>query len=453
MFPQEFLWGAATSAYQIEGAVREDGRGASIWDTFSHASGATRNGDNGDIACDHFHRFEDDVALMARLGIRAYRFSIAWPRVQPEGVGTANERGLDFYRRLVDSLQRHGITPVATLYHWDLPQALEDRGGWTNRDTAMRFAEYAGIVHRSLQGSIPMWITVNEPWVSAWLGYGSGVHAPGLVDDAKALAASHHLLLAHGLAMEAMRAPGGERVGITLNLQPVRPASDGEEDARVAFLADLHMNDQYLDPVFGRGYPAPLVDHYRDVSDLAFVHDGDLDVLSRPMDFLGINYYTRHTVAATAEAQPMALELPGHLGAWAYPSPVVPATLMNWGIEPDGLTDILLRVSRDYPKLPLYVMENGAAFDDYADPEARVQDASRVAYLRDHLIAAGRAIDAGVDLAGYFAWSFLDNFEWAEGFGRRFGLVYVDYPTQTRIPKTSAHWFGEVASSRGASLS
>ena len=273
-----FLWGAATSAYQVEGAVREDGRGVSIWDTFCRKPGAILGGDTGDIACDQYHRFEDDIALMAELGIGAYRFSIAWPRILPEGGGAVNQQGLDHYRRVVEALHRHGITPVATLYHWDLPQALEDLGGWANRDTASRFAEYAAIVHGALAGEIPTWTTINEPWVAAWLGYGTGVHAPGKADDALALAASHHLLLAHGLAVEAM--DGEDAVGITLNLQPTTPASDDAADVLAARRADLHMNAYYLDPIFGRGYPDELVEFYRSVTDMAFVRDGDLEVIA-----------------------------------------------------------------------------------------------------------------------------------------------------------------------------
>jgi beta-glucosidase len=435
-FPDGFLWGAATSAYQVEGAVGEDGRGPSIWDTFSRTPGKTRNGDTGDLACDQYHRYEQDVDLMARLGIGAYRFSVAWPRIQPNGRGVANQRGLDHYRRLVDALNRRGIVPVPTLFHWDLPQALQDLGGWPNRDTAERFADYADLVHGALAGEVPFWITLNEPWCAAWLGYGSGVHAPGLRDDALALAASHHLLLAHGLAAQALST--GE-VGIALNLQPTAPASDDPDDVEAARLADLHMNAQYLDPIFGRGYPDELLDRYRDTSDLAFVREGDLEAIAGPLDFLGVNYYRRHTVTASpigAEAE----ELPGSLGAWSIVPPGVGVTAMRWPVEPTALTEMLAALQREYAPGRIVITENGAAFDDVVGP-AGVEDPARISYLREHIEAAREALGAGVALAGFLVWSLLDNFEWSEGYDRRFGLVYVDFPTQERIPKASAHWF------------
>jgi beta-glucosidase len=445
-FPDGFLWGVATSAYQVEGAVRDDGRGVSIWDTFSHTLGRTRHGDTGDVACDHYRRIEPDVALLAELGVTAYRFSVAWPRIQPDGTGPANQRGLDHYRRLVEVLHRHGIAPMATLYHWDLPQALEDRGGWPNRDTAARFAEYAGLVHGALRDAVPLWATLNEPWVSAWLGYGSGVHAPGRADDALALAASHHLLLAHGLAADAMGGGGGGggEVGIVLNLQPTRPASDDPGDERAARLGDLQMNAIYLDPLFGRGYPAELMEHHREVSDFGFVRDGDLGAIARPLDFLGVNYYTLQTVTVRPRPGERATPLPGHVGGWVVVPPGVAATAMGWAIEPASLTEVLLRLRRDYPPIRLYVTENGAAFDDRVGPDGRVDDRERIAFLHDHLLAAHRAIEEGVPVAGYFVWSFLDNFEWAEGYSKRFGLVHVDYETQERIPKESARWYREV---------
>jgi beta-glucosidase len=452
-FPPGFLWGVATSAYQIEGGVGEGGRGVSIWDTFSHTLGKTRHGDTGDVAADHLHRMEQDVALMADLGVGAYRFSIAWPRIQPEGRGPANQAGLDVYRRLVDALVRAGIAPVATLYHWDLPQALEDRGGWTVRDTAERFAEYAAHVHGALGEDVAMWITLNEPWVAAWLGYGTGVHAPGRTDDAEALAATHHLLLGHGLAVDALRGgPAPATVGITLNLGPARPASDDLEDAEAAKRVDLHFNRQYLDPLFGRGYPPDLAALYRGVSDYGFVRDGDLDIVARPLDFLGVNYYNPHTVSARHHPEQEGEAWAGHVGAWGYTVPGVPRTAMGWGIDPSGLGDLLLRLNRDYPRIPIHITENGAAFEDYVDPEGDVDDVERIDYLRGHLEAVAGAIGAGVRVAGYFAWSLLDNFEWAEGYARRFGLVYVDFGTQRRIPKRSAAWYGRVARSNGAAL-
>ena len=421
----------------------DDGRGLSIWDTFSRTPGKVRGGDTGDVACDHYHRFEEDVALMAELGVGAYRFSVAWPRIQPAGRGPANERGLDHYRKLLDALHRHEIVPVPTLYHWDLPQALEDAGGWPSRSTAERFAEYASIVHTALGPQAPYWVTLNEPWVSAWLGYGAGVHAPGLTDDALALAATHHLLLADGWARQAMGGPG--EAGITLNIQPVRPASDDPEDVRVARLADLQMNALYLDPLFGRGYPPDLVEHYRGVSDFGFVRDGDLEVIARPLDFLGVNYYRIHTVTADPARGRRAEELPGSLGAWSFPPPGVPVTSMDWPIEPYGLVDLLIDLARDYAPREILVTENGAAFDDEVGPDGTIDDAERISFLRGHLLAAQEAIQAYVPLGGFFVWSLLDNFEWGHGYRQRFGLVHVDFETQARTPKASARWYGEVA--------
>ena len=437
-----FLWGVATSAYQVEGAVHEDGRGASIWDTFCRKPGKVRNGDTGDVACDQYHRFEQDVALMAELGIGAYRFSVAWPRIVPQGRGAVNQRGLDHYRRLVDSLNRHGIEPLVTLYHWDLPQALEDAGGWANRDTASWFAEYASLVHEAFANEVPVWITVNEPWVSAWLGYGTGVHAPGTTDDAVALAASHHLLLGHGLAVDAMGGDGA--VGITLNIQPATPASDDEADVEAARRADLHMNALYLDLIFGRGYPVELVEHYRSVTDMAFVRAGDLETIARPCDVLGVNYYRRFTVTADPNIRG-AEALPGSLGAWSTVPPDIPVTEMGWPIEPDVLTELLLRVHREYSPPRLLITESGAAFDDVVGPHGEIDDAGRIAFLRDHVGAALRAKEAGVPLEGFFVWSLLDNFEWAEGYSKRFGLVHVDFTTQARIPKGSARWHRQIA--------
>jgi beta-glucosidase len=431
----------------VEGAVDEDGRGVSIWDTFSHTPGTTWNGDTGDVACDHYRRYEEDVALMAELGIGAYRFSVSWPRIQPAGSGPADRRGLDHYRRLVEALDRRGIVPVLTLYHWDLPQTLEDAGGWANRDTAERFAAYAEIVHRALGDSVALWITLNEPWVAAWIGYGAGIHAPGRTDDGLALAATHHLLLAHGLAREAM----GSRaeVGITLNLQPTRAASDASGDVRAARLAELHTNALFLDPLFGRGYPPELLERYRRVTDLSFVHDGDLELVARPMDFLGVNFYRPLTVTGEPRSDDRA-ELPGHLGAWTVVPPGVGVTAMGWPIEPDGLTELLVGLQGEYAPARIFVTENGAAFDDRVDETGRVVDPARISFLRSHLAAARAAIQAGVPLDGYFVWSLLDNFEWAEGYSKRFGLVHVDFETLRRTPKESAWWYGGVAASGGS---
>jgi beta-glucosidase len=436
----------ATSAYQVEGGVEEGGRGVSIWDTFCRTPGKVRNGETGDVACDQYHRYEEDVALMAELGIGAYRFSVAWPRIQPDGRGAANQQGLDHYRKVVDALNRHGIVPVPTLYHWDLPQALEDEGGWANRATAERFAEYAAIVHGSLAGDVPIWITLNEPWVAAWLGYGTGVHAPGKADDTLALAASHHLLLAHGLASSVMTS--GD-VGIALNLEPSRPETDDPDDVRAARMADLHMNALFLDPLFGRGYPNDLVEHFRDVTDMGFVLDGDLEAIARPLDFLGVNYYRRHTVTAKERPGPRAGDFPDSLGAFSFPPGNVEVTEMGWPIEPDGLTELLIRLQRDYEPARVIVTENGAAFEDEPGPDGVVEDSRRIEFHRGHIAAAHDAMEAGVPLAGYIAWSLLDNFEWAQGYSKRFGLIHVDYGSQRRTPKASARWYGEVVRTGG----
>jgi beta-glucosidase len=450
-FPEDFLWGTATAAYQVEGAAGEDGRGPSIWDTFSHTPGKVLHGDTGDIACDQYHRLEEDLDLMADLGIRAYRFSVSWPRVQPEGGGETNQRGLDYYRRLVDGLRRRSIEPMLTLYHWDLPQALEDRGGWTSRETSERFAEYAGVVYEALAGEVRLWITLNEPWVSAWLGYGVGAHAPGHQDTSKALAATHHLLLGHGLAIERMRSAGGEnRLGITLNLSPVRAASEEPADVEAARRVDGNANRLYLDPLFRGSYPEDMLEHYSGDSDFVFVRDGDLQTISAPLDFLGVNYYMRHTVVDGQSESGMKTAMRfSDVDATTVLPPGVETTAMGWGIEPDGLTELLLRLHEEYTQIPLYITENGIAVHDYVDPEGGVDDEERVAFLDAHFRAAHDARERGVNLAGYFVWSFMDNFEWAEGYSKRFGIVHVDYGTQRRIPKMSARWYSDVIDRNG----
>jgi beta-glucosidase len=447
-FPDGFLWGAATAAYQIEGAVREDGRGESIWDTFSHTSGNTFHGDTGDIADDHYHRLENDLDLMSKLGLKAYRFSVAWPRIQPDGRGAPNQRGLDFYRRLVDGLHRRSIVPALTIYHWDLPQALQGQGGWPNRDTAQRFADYAAILFDALADSVPLWITLNEPWVSAWIGYGTGEHAPGIRDTAQALSATHHLLLGHGWAVQAFRSAErqGTRIGITLNLAPVRPASSETADVEAARQVDGNQNRLFLDPIFRAQYPSDMLEHYRSVNDFSFVHDGDLSAISASIDFLGVNYYMGHTVHA--EPDRTAGRFADLAAATRVPAGVQ-KTAMGWGIEPDGLTELLVRITREYAPIPIYITENGAAFYDYVDPEGGVDDSERVAFLDAHFRAAHQSLESGVDLRGYFVWSLLDNFEWGHGYSKRFGLVYVEYGSQARIPKESADWYTGVISANG----
>jgi beta-glucosidase len=447
------VWGASTASYQIEGATREDGRGPSIWDTFSHTPGQVLNGDTGDRAADHYHRYREDVRLMAALGLRAYRFSVAWPRVQPHGRGPANQRGLDFYSRLVDRLLEAGIEPWLTLYHWDLPQALEDQGGWPNRETAERFADYAQLVYGALHDRVRNWTTLNEPWCAAFVGYASGRHAPGRRDGALAIRAAHHLLLGHGLAMQAMRAisPDNE-LGIILNLYPVRPVSDSAEDAEAARRIDALQNRLFLDPVLCGAYPRDVLADIEPVSGLAHLHPGDEAAIAAPIDLLGVNYYQPHVVAARrpgmAGDRDFEAQFPGAGGVVPVPRDG-PRTANGWSVDAGGLLDLLTWLHRSYRPVPLVVTENGAAFDDYADPEGEVHDPDRIRFLEGHLRAAYQALAQGVDLRGYFVWSLLDNFEWEEGYSRRFGIVYVDYRTQDRIPKASAHWYREVTAHNG----
>lgn len=430
LFPADFLWGVATSAYQIEGAVDVDGRGESIWDRFCARPGAIADGSSGATACDHYRRWKDDVALMAWLGVRAYRFSVAWPRVLPDGRGKVNERGLDFYDRLVDALLARRIAPAVTLYHWDLPQRLEDDGGWAARSTAEAFADYADVVGRRLGDRVRLWITHNEPWCTSTLGYARGVHAPGRTDWPAALAAAHHLLLSHGWAVPVLRthAPTAQ-IGITLNLTPATPATDSDDDRRACREFDGGFNRWYLDPLYGRGYPADMLDAYARDGALpttgapAFCREGDLGAIATSTDFLGVNYYTRAIVSAGGDAV----------------APPGPVTDMGWEVYPDGLRSLLLRVTHDYQPPRIYVTENGAAYDTAPDRDGRVRDTERVTFLRDHITALANARILGAPVAGYFAWSLLDNFEWAEGYRKRFGLVWVDYASQARVPKDSAH--------------
>jgi beta-glucosidase len=455
-FPDGFLWGTATASYQIEGAVDEDGRGPSIWDTFCHTPGKVFHGDTGDVACDHYHRWEEDVALMAQLGVNSYRMSVAWPRVQPEGSGEYNQSGIDFYRRLLDSLVEHGIAPVVTLYHWDLPQALQDLGGWTSRDTSKRFADYAYEVVSALGERVRLWITLNEPWVSSHLGYGEGEHAPGTADLSSAIRASHHLLLGHGLAAKAVRSVMSppSSLGITLNLAPTRPASNSDADAEAALRVDGYANRWFLGPLFKGTYPKDLADLFHPVTGDSHVHAGDLETIATPIDFLGVNYYFCHTVADSHGApQPGTAPFgPAVLRAVGRPDPAVPVTGRGWPVQPDGLTEILVRLRHEYGPVPIYLTENGAAFHDYVDPDGAVKDPERVDYLESHLKAAHAAISAGVDLRGYFCWTFTDNFEWAAGYSQRFGLIWVDFKTQERILKTSASWYAEVARRNGLEI-
>ncbi|WP_188191689.1 GH1 family beta-glucosidase [Nonomuraea sp. SYSU D8015] len=420
-----FLWGTATAAYQIEGAVAADGRGVSIWDTFSHEPGRTRDGHTGDLACDHYHRWREDVALMSGLGVNAYRFSIAWPRVQPLGTGTANPKGLDFYERLVDALLEAGIQPVPTLFHWDLPQALQDRGGWMNREISEIFADYAAIVASRLADRIPLWITLNEPFVHMAYGYAMGIHAPGQALLTGALPAGHHQLLAHGMAVRALRAAGARQVAITNNCTPVWPASQQEPDLSAAHAYDVLHNRLFNDPVLLGKYP----DLSAYTPTLDFVHDGDLDVIAAPLDFLGVNYYNPTRIAApTSEGLPFT-----DAGITGYPT-----TAFGWPVVPDGLRELLTGLETRYGAAlpPVLITENGCSTDD----TATLDDGPRIAFLEGHIAAMRQAMAEGVDVRGYFVWSLLDNFEWAEGYHQRFGLVHVDFETQRRTPKASYAW-------------
>ena len=431
-FPRDFRWGLATAAYQIEGAAREGGRGPSIWDTFSHTSGLSLHGDTGDIACDHYHRWEADLDLLKELGVTDYRLSLSWVRLQPSGHGRLNPVAVRFYRDLLGGLVTRGIRPLVTLYHWDLPQPLEDRGGWPVRETAYRFADFAERAVTALGDIATDWVTLNEPWCSAFLGYGSGAHAPGRTDYRAAIHAAHHLNLAHGLAVAAIRAVRPEAsVGITNIVTDILPAENDADCTAAAFRLDAASNRVFLDPVYQGDYSAAVWQVLGDRGLADVVQAGDSAIISAPTDFAGINHYQR-VLASSDPEQPFGVS----------ETPAEPATTsFGWSVIPESLTAVLTRVAREFTSLPLYVTENGASYDDYVDPNGEVVDTDRVAYLRGYLGAASQAIRRGVDLRGYYAWSFLDNFEWAEGYSKRFGLVWVDYRTQERIPKLSAHWY------------
>jgi beta-glucosidase len=434
-FSDDFVWGVATSAYQIEGAHDVDGRTPSIWDTFCRQPGAIDNADTGDVACDHYHRWQEDLDLVTRLGLDAYRFSIAWPRVLPEGIGTVNQKGIDFYDALVDGMLERGITPFATLYHWDLPQALQDAGGWPRRETAFAFEEFTSVVIDALSDRVRHWTTLNEPLCSAWLGHLEGVMAPGVKDVTAAVNTSFHLHLAHGLAVQVIRAVAKQppQVGIVNNLSPATPASDRPEDVAAARRADGHTNRWWLDPIHGRGYPADMVEVYG-VEPPA--RDGDLDLIAAPLDYVGVNYYFREVVRDRPDGGLLRLE--------NVPVDNAVRTAMDWEVHPQGLEDILVRVAADYSPRAIYVTENGSAWRDEPDADGFVNDEDRIAYLDSHIAACAAAVERGAPIAGYFAWSLLDNFEWAYGYDKRFGLVRVDYETQRRTVKASGHWFAQL---------
>jgi beta-glucosidase len=429
-FPQNFTWGVATSSFQIEGAAHEDGKGESIWDRFCRQSGAIADASNGDVACDHYHRLEEDLDLIASLGVTAYRFSIAWPRVQPLGQGAWNEKGLDFYERLVDGLARRGIEAFATLNHWDLPQALQDQGGWASRLTVHRFVDYARGIQARMGDRLRALATHNEPWVVATLGHEQGIFAPGIKSRAVASQVSHHLLLSHGMALQALRADGAkEMLGIVLNFGATEPFSTSPEDLAAARLADAFSRRWYSDPIFKGCYPDEALEALG--ADAPKVSTGDMDIIRTPMDYLGVNYYTRYVAKASGE--PFDPKKSG-----------LPVTEMGWEIYPKGLTDLLCLLKADYPELPpTFITENGGAFPDLQDDDGAVNDQDRVDYLQTHIAAVAEAARRGVPMAGYMVWSLMDNFEWASGYAKRFGIVHVDYATLQRKLKASAHWYRE----------
>ena len=434
-FPADFRWGVSTSSFQIEGAGREDGKGESIWDRFCSEPGRIRDASNGLVACDHYHRWPQDLDMAKSLGVNAYRFSIAWPRILPQGRGSVNEAGLAFYDRLVDGMLERGLDPWCTLYHWDLPQALQEQGGWVSRDTVAAFLGYADVVTRRLGDRVKHWITHNEPWCSCMMSYWEGVHAPGGKSLADAMQACHHVLLSHGQAVPLIRANApGAQVGITLSLHPITAASDSAEDLAAVQRHDGLRNRWFLDPLFGRGYPEDTLALLGDAAPR--VQPGDLDQIAAPTDFLGVNYYFPERVANDPDAShsPMRAKLVEREG--------VERTGFGWEVSPQGLVDLLTRIQRDYRPAVIQLTENGSTFEDVLAPDGRVHDAQRLSYLQRHLAALKQAVDAGVPVRGYFAWSLLDNFEWAEGYLRRFGLAYVDYPTQRRILKDSGLWYG-----------
>jgi beta-glucosidase len=467
-FPEGFVWGSATAAYQIEGSVHADGRSPSIWDVFCRQPGKIVGGDTGDIACDHYRRMEEDLDLMAALALPSYRFSVSWPRVIPGGTGAVNQAGLDFYQRLVDGLLERNVTPLITLYHWDLPQVLQDAGGWTNRDTVAGFVDYAEVIGNALGDRVPTISTLNEPWCSAFLGHSSGVHAPGLTDNAAALAAAHHLNLAHGQAVTALRTVTSAQTSITLNLAQVYPASSSEEDVAAAAHVDRIANRIFLDPILRGHYPPELIAETRHLTDWSFVADGDLADIHAPIDVLGVNFYAPSQVAAPTEqvlaqvtgrwvndpsqGDAGASPWPGTDLAYSIPQPG-PYTGMGWPIRPESFTELLVRVYREYPDVPIVITENGAAFDDEVTDDGAVHDADRISYVRAHLAAVHAAIEAGADIRGYYLWSFMDNFEWAWGYAKRFGMVHVDYQSQLRTPKDSALWYRDVIKNNAVELS
>ena len=437
-FPKDFIWGAATAAYQIEGAWDEDGKGESVWDNFSHKPFRILNGDTGDIACDHYHHMQDDIALMKTLGMQSYRFSISWPRVLPEGIGRIEPRGLDFYDRLVDALLEVDIMPMATLNHWDFPQALQEKGGWPNRDSVDWFTDYARVVFDKLGDRVPLWGTHNEPHVIAFLGFADGFFAPGIASYPQAFQATHHLLLSHGKTVQLYREMGLKgQIGIVLNLSTYHPKTDDPADVSAAHRLESLVNNLFLDPIFKKRYPKNLMDWIGEMAPT--IKDGDMDAISEPIDFLGINYYFGELVSFSPHGLLKLTSEPNVDPGWGL-------TKKGWGICPSQLTELLLYLKEDYNNPPLFITENGTAIGEPADATGFVDDQGRINYLRAHFQAVHKAMEKGADLRGYYVWSLMDNFEWAEGYDLRFGLIHIDFnsPDRKRTPKASFHWYQDV---------
>lgn len=433
----KFVWGVATSSFQIEGAAHEDGRGPSIWDTFCRVPGKVANGDTGDIACDHYHRYNEDLDLMKWMGVDAYRFSVAWSRVIPNGVGPINQAGLDFYDRLIDGALERGIQPWITMYHWDLPQALQDRGGWNNREIVKWFEEYANVLTNRFGDRVKHWMTLNEPLCSAWIGHLYGDMAPGITDLQTALNASHHLLMSHGVASQVTRTNVKDsKVGIVINVTPAVPATDSDDDRRASKLADGFDNRWFLNPVFGQPYPADVIE---ELGMAPQIETGDMSLINQPMDFLGVNFYFRQTIASNPYGSPLPIK--------NIRRENVKRTAMDWEVHAPAFEEILTRIHRDYKPKEIYITENGSAWDDEI-VSGEINDEERISYMQSHLDAMFAAQKQGAQIRGYFAWSFMDNFEWAYGYDKRFGLVYVDYKTQKRTPKKSALYYRELLLNR-----
>ncbi|MDZ7672651.1 MAG: GH1 family beta-glucosidase [Halanaerobiales bacterium] len=446
IFPKDFIWGAAAASYQIEGAYDQDNKGESIWDRFTHQKGNILNNDTGDIACDHYNRYKQDVQLMKEIGLDSYRFSVSWPRIFPKGKGKINQKGIDFYKRLTDELLKNGIKPTATLYHWDLPQVLQENGGWANRDTVKYYHEYAMKFIEQFEGRIDTWITHNEPWVASFLGHAFGHHAPGIKDFNTALQVLHNILLSHGMVVRSFKEEEIEgKIGITANLGEFQPVSDDKEDLAAAWRQDNFINKIVLDPLFKASYPKQLFEFLtKNVGDIK-IEDGDMSIISYPMDFLGINYYSRNIIGYAEEANILETkEIKNEDGQY---------TEMGWEVYPEGLYNVLDRVNNEYTELPLYITENGAAFNDKLSENGKVNDRDRIDYLKGHIITAHKAIQDGIPLKRYYVWSIMDNFEWAYGYSKRFGMIYVDYKDdQKRYLKESAKWYSEVINQNGVQI-